>query len=43
MTRLMTFVLVSLLMAASLSACGRKGNPDFPPGASYPQQYPSPN
>jgi len=42
MTRLFTIALVSLLMAASLSACGRKAAPEFPPGSTYPNQYPSP-
>jgi predicted small lipoprotein YifL len=43
MKRLMTVALVSVLLAASLSACGRKGAPEFPPGSTYPNQYPSPN
>lgn len=41
MTRMLTVTLVALLMAASLTACGRKGVPDAPPGSSYPAQYPN--
>jgi len=41
MTRMLTIALVTLLMAASLTACGRKGAPEAPPGSEYPAQYPN--
>lgn len=40
MTRLLTFALVAVLMAATLTACGRKGAPEAPPGSTYPSTYP---
>lgn len=39
MRRLMTLVVIAA-MAASLSACGRKGKPIPPEGSTYPRQYP---
>ena len=41
MTRFLTLALVTLLMAASLTACGRKGAPEAPPGSTYPSSYPN--
>lgn len=39
MRRLTTLIVIAA-MAASLSACGRKGKPIAPEGSSYPRQYP---
>lgn len=36
----LTLVLVGL-MAAGLSACGRKGALEAPDGSTYPQEYPT--
>lgn len=38
------FALIALLfLSLSLTACGRKGTPDFPEGdPDYPRSYPSP-
>ena len=36
---------VALVIGLSLSACGKRGNPEPPPGAKgseYPRQYPDP-
>lgn len=41
MTRMMTLALVAILLTASLSACGRKGAPEAPPGTTYPLPYPN--
>lgn len=41
MTRTLTVALVAVLMVASLTACGRKGAPEAPPGSTYPSQYPN--
>lgn len=41
MTRFLTIAVVVALMAASVTACGRKGAPAHPPGSSYPATYPS--
>lgn len=41
MTRLLTMALVAVLVTASLSACGRKGAPEAPPGSTYPDTYPN--
>lgn len=41
MTRVLTIALVAVLMTASLSACGRKGAPEAPPGSTYPSDYPN--
>ncbi len=37
-------LLLALLLAAPLAACGRKGDPEAPEGADprYPRQYPAP-
>ncbi|MCR4379117.1 MAG: lipoprotein [Rhodospirillales bacterium] len=40
MMRLLTVALLMVLVAASVTACGRKGAPDAPPGSTYPAQYP---
>lgn len=39
--RIMTVAVVVVLVAASLTACGRKGAPDAPPGSTYPSSYPN--
>lgn len=41
MTRMLTLTLVAILLTASLSACGRKGAPEAPPGSTYPSTYPN--
>lgn len=41
MMRFMTLLLALVMMAGVLSACGRKGDPEEPPGTTYPRQYPS--
>jgi predicted small lipoprotein YifL len=41
MTRMLTLALVAILLTASLSACGRKGAPEAPPGSTYPSSYPN--
>jgi predicted small lipoprotein YifL len=41
MTRLLTIALVLAVAAASVTACGRKGAPEAPPGSTYPAQYPN--
>ncbi|MHA1597211.1 MAG: LPS translocon maturation chaperone LptM [Alphaproteobacteria bacterium] len=33
-------VALVLAMATPLGACGRKGAPEYPEGARYPQEYP---
>lgn len=38
--RLLLLVLVVALMAP-MGGCGRKGQPEPPPGADYPRTYPS--
>lgn len=35
-----TIVILSAVLALSLTACGRKGNPVQPPDATYPRKYP---
>ncbi len=40
--RFFALVLV-VLLAAPLIACGRKNSPDFPKGSTYPKTYPSPD
>ncbi len=40
----MRIVLILTLVAAlalSVSACGRKGKPEAPPGSDYPRTYPT--
>jgi len=41
MTRFLTIFVALLMIAGTLSACGRKGNPEAPPGSTYPREYPS--
>ncbi len=41
---LMRIVLILTLvaaLAAPLGACGRKGNPEAPPGSVFPRTYPT--
>jgi len=40
MSRFLIVAVALLLVAGSLSACGRKGDPEAPPGSTYPQAYP---
>ena len=40
MIRILTIFVAVLMMAGALSACGRKGPPDSPPGTTYPHSYP---
>ena len=39
--RLIVAVAVMIGLAASVSACGRKGAPETPPGSKYPKEYPT--
>lgn len=39
--RTLMSVFIVILFVASLSACGRKGQPEPPPGADYPRTYPA--
>lgn len=41
MMRFMTLLIALVMMAGVLTACGRKGAPEEPPGTTYPRQYPS--
>lgn len=41
MMRLLMIAVVMVLVAASVTACGRKGAPDAPPGSTYPAKYPN--
>ncbi len=38
--RKLTMVVLVAALAVSVSACGRKGRPIPPEGATYPQTYP---
>jgi predicted small lipoprotein YifL len=40
MSKLLVFILI-LGLALSVAACGRKGQPEPPPGSDYPRTYPS--
>jgi len=39
--RKLTMLVLVAAMAVSLSACGRKGRPIPPEGATYPRTYPN--
>jgi len=41
MIRRLMIALVLVLVAASVTACGRKGAPGAPPGSTYPAKYPN--
>ncbi|MCW8914406.1 MAG: lipoprotein [Magnetovibrio sp.] len=41
MTRFLIVAVALLVIAGSMTACGRKGDPEFPEGSSYPRDYPS--
>jgi len=41
LTRFFTLAAVLLVSAVALSACGRKGDPEAPPGPTYPRTYPT--
>ena len=36
----MKTIIAVLLCAVCLSACGKRGKLEFPPGTTYPRQYP---
>jgi len=36
-----TIAVALLMIAGALSACGRNGAPEAPPGSTYPHNYPS--
>ncbi len=38
--RLLIAVIVAFSVALPLSACGKKGDLDAPPGSTYPEKYP---
>ena len=38
--RFLTIAVAVVMMASMLTACGRKGDPDAPPGSTYPRTYP---
>ena len=35
-------VIVIILSVLCLACCGKRGKLDFPPGTTYPRQYPAP-
>lgn len=35
-------VMLAVLLATSVSACGKKGDPKSPDGGTFPRQYPAP-
>jgi len=41
MSRFLIVAMAMLMIAGSLSACGRKGAPEAPPGSTYPRSYPN--
>jgi len=41
MSRFLIVAVALLMVAGSISACGRKGDPEAPPGSTYPQTYPN--
>ena len=41
MSRFLIVAMTMLMVAGSMSACGRKGDPEAPPGSTYPHTYPS--
>ncbi|MEG3617263.1 lipoprotein [Magnetovibrio sp. PR-2] len=41
MTRFFVMALCAVIVMGSLSACGRKGDPEFPDGSQYPRDYPN--
>jgi len=41
MSRFLMLALAMLMIVGSLSACGRKGDPEAPPGSTYPRTYPN--
>ena len=41
MMRFFTIAVALMMIAGALTACGRKGAPEAPPGSTYPAQYPS--
>ncbi len=36
-------LLLIVLLVTPLIACGRKNQPDFPKGSTYPKTYPNPD
>ncbi|MFI5023419.1 MAG: hypothetical protein ACHQRJ_17440 [Alphaproteobacteria bacterium] len=45
MTRIILALLIAAFLAGPLSGCGRKGDPEVPPGDinTLPQKYPKPH
>jgi predicted small lipoprotein YifL len=41
MTRALLVLVAVLMLAAPLSACGKKGNLEPPPGSQYDKVYPT--
>ena len=41
MSRFLMIAMAMLMVAGTLSACGRKGDPEAPPGSTYPRTYPN--
>lgn len=41
MIRFMTIAVAMMMIAGALTACGRKGAPESPPGTTYPRDYPN--
>ncbi len=38
--RILLSLMLALMVALPLGACGRKGNPEPPDGTTYPRDYP---
>ncbi len=38
--RFCTIAVTLVMIAGTLTACGRKGDPEAPPGSTYPREYP---
>ena len=39
--RVLTSLMLALLVALPLAACGKKGDLEPPPGSEFPRKYPS--
>lgn len=39
--KIAALAILIVAMGAGVSACGRKGAPEVPPGSTYPSNYPS--
>lgn len=42
MRAIATALIVTLVVSLALTACGRRGNLEPPPGVEYPRHYPDP-